>query len=369
MFLTSPDLLVDEAIAWVAKRARLQSPPLMVDPANKWIVRSAFQKAVRRGQVDRAVDLALALYRIDSRYVWKAVQTVAIEDVGFGSPDSAFWATHAQTSSFRKTVGELPLLIALTREMAAAPKSQAALQISFLANTTHLEAFCNFGRMDTVDLIRRIESEDPFECYVALGVLRGITPTTDCRRPRDHAGLAEAVEVIHDQLPSDLGRAAAISLLKPLDDMSIGGFPAFRLGHRNASTDVTSDPFPVSRLIAGFASEAYDQHERSGRRAIRRFVVDLLHSYPELRRLPAPTLVSAVSDAIFLMEGQCLYEWRIGPDLTRLRQQTDRLSLSRHGLNAEQGTTVCQLVRQTIHLLNEHREAVAPHLDAPKDGR
>ena len=82
MFLTSPDLLVDEANAWVAKRARLQCPPLIVDPTEKWIVRSAFQKAVRRGQVDRAVDLALTLHRIDSRYVWRAVLTVAIEDVG-----------------------------------------------------------------------------------------------------------------------------------------------------------------------------------------------------------------------------------------------------------------------------------------------
>lgn len=359
MFLTSPDLLADEAIAWVAKRARLQCPPLIVDPSEKWIVRSAFQKAVRRGQVDRAVDLALALYRIDSRYVWRAALTVAIEDVGFGSPDSVFWATHAQTSSFRKMVGELPLLIALTREMASTAKSQAALQISFLANTTHLDAFRSFSRMATGDLIRRVEDTDPFECYVALGVLRGITPVVSDRLPRDQGGIAQAAEIIHDQLPPDLGRAAATSLLKPLDDMSIGAFPAFRLGNELAGATTRNDPCPESRVIAGYASEAYDQHERSGRRAIRRFAADLLHGYPELRRFPPSSFIPAVSDAIFLVEGQSLDQWRSGPSLLQLRRETDCLSLTRHGATPEQGETLCQIVSETIDVLNDHREAVA----------
>lgn len=359
MHLTSPDLLIDEATAWVAKRARLQCPPLVIDPSEKWIVRSALQKAVRRGQVGRAVDLALALHRIDSRYVWRAVQTIAIEDVGFGSPDSVFWATHAQTSSFRKTVGELPLLIALARDMAIALKSQAALQISFLANTTHIEAFRLFSQMSTGDLVRRVEREDPFESYVALGVLRGITPNTDDRRPRDHGGVAQAIEVIQDQLPPDLGRAAVAGLLRPLDDMSIGGFPAFRLGHRTASVVTRSDHFPESRVIAGYASEAYDQHERTGRQAIRRFAAELLHSHSALKWLPAGSLISAVSDAIFLVEGQCLSGWSCAPELVQLRQGTDRLSLTRHGITAEQGRSLCHIVSGSIGILNGHREAVA----------
>lgn len=358
MLFPSSNLLADEAIAWVAKRARLQCPPLIVDPSEKWIVRSAFQKAVRRGQVDRAVDLALTLHRIDNRYVWRAVLTVAIEDVGFGSPDSVFWATHAQSSPFRKTVGELPLLIALTREMAAAPKSQAALQISFLANTTHLEAFRAFGRMSTRELVGRVEGADPFDCYAALGVLRGVTPPMDDRRPRDQAGVELAAEIMQDQLPPDLGRAAVASLLRPLDDMSIGGFPAFRLGHQTTDVFLRNDPRPESRVINGYASEAYDQHERAGRRAIRRFAADLLHDHSELRRLQASALISAVSDAIFLVEGQCLYQWRSGPELLRLRQETDRRSLSRHGVTPEQGEALCQTVGETVPILNRHREAV-----------
>lgn len=362
--LPSPELLADEAMLWTAQRATLRCPPLVVDPAQKWIVRSALQKAVRRGQVDRAVDLALNLYRIDGRYVWRAILTVAIEDVGFGSPDSVFWATQAQTATFRRLVGEVPLLIALTREMAAAPKSQAALQISFLANTTHCDEFQSFSRMTTTDLLRRVEDDDPFESYVALGVLRGITPVSDVRRPRDHSGVAGAAEIMRDQLPPDLARATVASLLRPLDDMSIGGFPAFRLGHKT-SGGLVSDLRPESRLIAGYASEAYDQHERSGRRAIRRFAAGLSDAHSGLRRFRSGTFISAVSDAIFLVEGQCLNQWRGGSEFVRLRAETNRLSLTRHGVTPEEGATLCEIVAQSIPLLNDYRQAVASAAAVP----
>lgn len=133
--LQNPDILVEEAFAWVARWATLEPQPAYVDPQHRWRIRSSFQKAVRRGQAVRAVEMARALHRLDARYAWRSALTVAVEDIGIGSPDAVFWATAAQRAGFRKSVGELPLLIALTRCMALGMKSRSAIEIAFVTET------------------------------------------------------------------------------------------------------------------------------------------------------------------------------------------------------------------------------------------
>lgn len=358
MRLSHPDLLVEEAFAWVARRARLELPPAHVDPAAKWIVRSSWQKNVRRGQTDRAVAMALALHAIDSRYVWRAALTIALEDVGFGSPDTVLWATAAQTASFRKAVGELPLLIALTREMAGSLKSRAAVELSFIVDTSQPETFRPFGDMTTDQLLARFADDDPYEAYVALSVLRGIVPTGYRMREADRRGVMAAGEIIHDQQSGQLSRAAQATLLRPLDNMSMGFVVGCRLAQENGDADILADPMPESRLIEGFPSEAYDQHERLGRQAIRRFGLMLVERHYWLRSLPRSSCHAAIADAVFIEEGQCLDRWISGPALLRLRQDADEIALTRHGLTAAQAIALRRLVRDAANDLNLCREAL-----------
>jgi hypothetical protein len=352
------DLLAEEGFAWVAQRARLTPEPSRVDPADKFIIRSALQKAVRRAQTDRAVELALRLHRIDRAYVWRAALTVAVEDVGLGSPQAVLWATVAQSAPFRHRVGELPLLIALVREMSQALKSRAACELAFVVDTGEPEVFRRFGQMTTAQLLARVEDADPYEAYAALAVLRGVVPKGYRLRPPDREGVLRTQEIIHNQLPFHHARAAATALMRPLDEMSIAVFPAFRLGHDAGDAEIVGDKFPEGHLIGSYPTEAYDQHERLGRRAIRRFARDLRKRHAAFRQLPEPTIHAAVADAVFIEEGQCLNRWIGSSDLRRLRREADDWSLTRHGLAQPSGHAVREIVRSAIPELNDHREAV-----------
>lgn len=355
MFTPSSDLLVEEAFAWVARWATLEPQPAHVDPEHRWRIRSSLQKAVRRGQADRAVRMALALHRLDPRYVWRAISTIAVEDVGIGTPEVVLWATSAQRAAFRKAVGELPLLIALTRRMAAALKSRSAIELAFVVETGEPEMFRLFGGMTTDQLLDRFGGADPYEAYVALSVLRGIVPKGNSLRPPDQRGIMAAGEMLPDQMDPASARAAQAALLRPLDNMSLGFVVAARL-HRD---DVERyDAMPESSLIDGYPAETFDQHERLGRQAIGRFARSLSRASAALASLSPGRAQAAVADAVFVVEGQCLDRWVGGPDFDRLRSEADGYSLTRHGLSADAGRDVRQLVRSSLADLHAIRRMV-----------
>lgn len=355
MFSSSSDLLLEEAFAWAARWATLEPQPVNVDPEHRWRIRSALQKAVRRGQADRAVRMALALHRLDPRYVWRAVSTIAVEDVGIGAPDTVFWATAAQRSSFRKAVGELPLLIALTRRMATAIKSRSAIELSFVVETGEPEMFRLFGGMTTGQLLDRFAGPDLYEAHGALSVLRGIVPKGYRVRAPDERGVMAAAEMLSDQMDPASARAARAALLHPLDEMNIGFVVTARLPCQDADR---YDAMPDTMLIDGFPAEAFDQHERLGRRAIGRFSKSLLRISAALSRLPSGKAQAAVADAVFVEEGQCLDRWKGGDELDRLRVEADGYGLTRHGLSSTEGMEVRRLVRDRLPELHRHRIAV-----------
>lgn len=342
MFARSSNLLVEEAFAWTTRWATLEPQPAHVDPDYRWRIRSSLQKSCRRGQTDRAVRMALALHRLDARYIWRAISTIAVEDVGIGAPDAVFWATAAQRAGFRKAVGELPLLIALTRRMAETTKSRSAIELAFVTDTGEPEMFRLFGGMTTGQLLDRFAGSDPYEAYAALSVLRGIVPKSYRIRPPDQRGVIAAGEMLTDQLDPASARAAKAALYHPLDEMSLGFVVAARL-HRDDTERY--DTMPESRLIDGYPAETFDQHERLGRQAIGRFARSLSQFSPALASLSPGKAQAAVADAVFVVEGQCLDRWIGGLDLGRLRSEADGYSLTRHGLSAEAGRDVRQLVR------------------------
>lgn len=354
MFPPSPDLLVEEAFAWTTRWATLEPQPVYVDPAHRWRIRSSLQKSVRRGQTDRAVRMALALHRLDPRYVWRAVSTIAVEDVGIGAPETVFWVTAAKRAGFRKAVGELPLLIAMTRRMSEATKSRSAVELAFVTDTGEPEMFRLLGGMTTGELIDRFAGSDPYQAYAALSVLRGIVPKGCHIRPPDKRGVMATEEMLTDQMEPALARACRAALLHPLDEMSLGFVVAARL---DRSDGERRDWMPDTVVIDGYPAETYDQHERLGRQAIGQFIPLLAQNCPALARLTPAKARSAVRDGVFVVEGQCLDRWVSGPDLDRLRDEADRFSLTRHGLSSEEGVNVRHVVIDQLQKLHTLRQS------------
>lgn len=352
---TSFELLADEAFAWTARWATLEPQPAFVDPSHRWRIRSCLQKSTRRGHADRAIQMGLGLHRLDPRYAWRSILTVAVEDVGVGCPEVVLWATAAQRSGFRKSVGELPLLIGIVRRMAVATKSRSAIELAFVVETREPKIFELFSRMTTGELLRRFEEDDPYEAFAAISVLRGIVPTKQRLRPPDPRGVQAVLEMLGDLADPTMGRAASVALKHPLDNMSLGFVTVARL----ASPDwLRHDEMPPGRMIDGYPAETFDQHERLGRQAIAQFSKEGRDQPPKLTRLTPSQRQKVIADAVFVVEGQCLDQWRGGDDFDRLRSEADRFTLTRHSLGAREGAEVVAWVRAHLRDLHSIRAAI-----------
>ncbi len=55
---------------------------------DKWLLTSGWQKAVRRGETERAAHIATSLWHVDKRKLLLRMVVVACEDVGIGNPNS-----------------------------------------------------------------------------------------------------------------------------------------------------------------------------------------------------------------------------------------------------------------------------------------
>lgn len=352
---TSFGLLEEEAFAWTARWATLEPQPAYVDPSHRWRIRSSLQKATRRGQGDRAVRMGLALHRLDPRYAWRSILTVAVEDVGVGCPEVVLWATAAQRSGFRKSVGELPLLIGLIRRMAAAIKSRSAIELAFVVETGEPKIFELFSRMTTGELLRRFEDDDPYEAFAAVSVLRGVVPTGYRLRPPDRRGVQAVLETLGDLADQTMACAASAALLHPLDNMSLG---FLTVAHLAGSHRLRHDEMPPGRMIDGYPAETFDQHERLGRQAIALFSRQGRGQPPALTRLTPSRRQRVVADAVFVAEGQCLDQWRGGEDFDRLRSEADRFTMTRHGLGATDGTEIVMWIRSRLEDLHSIRAEI-----------
>ncbi len=244
--------------------------------------------------------------------------------------------------------------------MAEATKSRAAIELAFVTGTDEPEMFRLFGGMSTGQLLDRFARSDPYEAYAALSVLRGIVPKGYRIRPADQQGVMAAGEMLTDQMEPASARAARAALFHPLDEMSVGFIVAARLKQHDAKRN---DAMPESRLIDGYPTETFDQHERLGRQAIGRFSRSLSQQSPALAALSAAKAQAAVADAVFVVEGQCLDRWVGGPDLDRLRVEADGYSLTRHGLSADAGRGVRELIRQSLADLHAIRLMVVSEAD------
>ena len=98
--------------------------------ADMWVLSSGLQKAVRRGDEDRAAAFARALWNQDRRMLWRRLHVIALEDVGAASPDVVVKVLTAyEASVWRREAGDKAVAIHLARLMAGAIKTQFSEQI------------------------------------------------------------------------------------------------------------------------------------------------------------------------------------------------------------------------------------------------
>ncbi len=103
---------------------------ISITKAQKWLNISALQKAVRRGQVERAIQFAKQGCQLDADHVFRRLAVCALEDVGIGNLLAvACCLAVLGDKRRRKEVGETNLAAYLARMLAESPKSRLACDL------------------------------------------------------------------------------------------------------------------------------------------------------------------------------------------------------------------------------------------------
>lgn len=93
---------------------------------DKWLMASGLQKAIRRGDTDKAGAFACALWQADRRMFWRRLHVAALEDVSVASPDAVIKTIAAhETPIWRRDVaGDKAVGVYLSRLLAKVPKTR-----------------------------------------------------------------------------------------------------------------------------------------------------------------------------------------------------------------------------------------------------
>lgn len=348
--------LVDEAVAWVKDRAQYAAVPEDVRYNDKWIIRSAMQKAIRRGYAEVALQHAASLASIDHEYAWYSLLTCANEDVGFGDPDGLLFAYAGQLKTFREKVGPGKLMSAIIVSLCAAPKTRSQCELSWVVDTSHEDVIREFTKMSTKELVAKVEAPDAGECYAALAVLRRVLPKELQTRNRDVHGCEMAKDIMTQQLTKKLARVAHMSIDRPMDNMSVAAFPCFRIGNEAGDIDVVYDDLPPSLTINGYASEAYDMHEMAGKKAMAALYKQLRTKHPRFAAIKTRSGTQLIGNAVFVVEGAQVDRRILCPDLMTLKNLQDSLSMAECGVPDDDVPYVLELVRSKIERLNSIRK-------------
>lgn len=354
-------VLAEQAAAWADEHKVAVKVPEDVEMDDKWLARSGLQKAIRRGQMNEALSLAARLWRIEEDYCWRALATIAVEDIGFGSPEAVLYTHVAQLKTFRNAVDAGRLLTACVAQMCEAPKSRSCCELSIAMDMSgpmngHMKAQSHWSNDE---LLKAFAGDDVGNSYGALRIMKGQVPEGGMPRPKQQANIDAVEQIMKQDLPEEFATAAIHAMRRPVDSMSLAFYQTTKLFLREpAKVEIVEDVFPPSFRIGKFLTEAYDLHTRDGKKALKAFYTSLKKGYPELAAIDGSSAVKALGSALFVEEGGLVDRRIMGGDLYDLQEAQDRTFLKAYGVPVEMYDRVRQIVRQEIERLNGKRKWV-----------
>lgn len=119
-----PDKILFNLEAAIKEDGLSQPQPISGD---KWLLSSSMQKAIRRGEVERAVRAAASLWYQDRLSFWRRLHIIAIEDIGVASTGVIIDVLTATASAiWRRKIGDLRVGLFLVRLLCQSVKTRIA---------------------------------------------------------------------------------------------------------------------------------------------------------------------------------------------------------------------------------------------------
>ena len=320
---------------------------------DRWLVRSALQKAIRRGQAHSAFDYAVRLYDYDPANALRALCVIALEDVGLANPDSVYYTLAlAKNKRLLSFIGVKKALWSCVYHLSTGMKSRGCCELS-LAVDLQFSTYLDYLVSQDLTPLKIFDlREDLF--YAALCFYRGKAPRGMSGVRKDPNAVGLITEEFKARYPT-IGLLMGDAYNLAYDTLFLAMAPVYQLmsaQYPDGGIVGVGTTFPPTMMVKGVAAEAYDMHTRSGKIAISAFYTSLSKRGGLLSKLPKSTAVSLLGAAVFLEEGGLISNKVPLPDLTTIQDKVYLLSL---GCSVDNMEELRELVRGNLDVLHSKR--------------
>jgi len=346
--------------------------PTNMMAADKWVLASAFQKAIRRGELEIAQSAGLSLLLEDKQMLYRRLHVLAVEDVGVGDIDLAICILAATgDAKTRQLLGgdQVVLSYLIERLCGAVLDRSADHMLSIAQDHPHLEdARWDFGRAPIKELFDQIKStqlslpERAVAAWYAAGT-RQFRSDGLWSRQGDLEGLFGTYQDMGvDNTLLDACRLAIRKMRNPLPVF----LPLIWSGFSQSTVDKVEEiDIPGTRHVDGVPAYALGGHTRLGKRALREFLRQCEPVRKCLERCPSDTGWQDTSDvAVFHVESALVKRQRLWDGFEDLKTLGIEGDVCRNGLKPEAVADLLAIVRENMPLLDNIRveilEALQP---------
>jgi len=331
--------------------------------ADRWILASAFQKAVRRGEVETAQSAGFSLLGEDKQMFFRRLHVLAVEDLGVGDIELAICvlATTSEAKVRRDLGGDRVVVGYLIERLCETALDRTADHLLSIVQDHPMmeDERWELGRVPTGDLLNEIKNPDlsvadrSMATWYAAGTDKFRSDALWTRHG-DPEGVFEAFGALGvEKALVEACRVATRKMRNPLPLF----VPLIWLAIRNSQTDVIIETnLPTVRYVRGIPTYALGGHTRLGKRALRRFLKtsDPIRQFLE-RRLPETGWQDTADVAVFHAESALVRRQRLWDGFDELKILGIEGDVCRNGLEPESVSEFLEIVRDNMSVLDDIR--------------
>jgi len=335
----------------------------IVDPKSQWRVISALQKAIRRSNVEEAVNMAVAMSRHDDRYLFRRMAIIALEDIGLGNLDlTANLLAIAGKTAWRAAHGG-PLIAAYFAER--------------LAETPKDRTFCNTACADLFDPSLAVKRDawvtsydedelcaiyaDPdktvMERHIAgLALTGGLTRGKGAEKEYSTRSKEKFFATLHAM---GIGQREVDIVKRGMSIAAEGLYVALPIVFPMVKyVEVKPAQLTPVIKIKGVLSSAYDGHVQEGKSAIAYFAKSKPIQEFVKEKFPNGGHLPCISSLVFNVDSISMSPYLKYPFAQKIEKIERELNAMRFGLTLSEFEGWMYVVHENLHLLTEARVRV-----------
>lgn len=337
--------------------AEIQRPNTSHLLPDNWLATSALQKAIRRGQVDHALNATSFLLSRQPARFWRRLIVIALEDVGIGDLDLVreVLLLSGRTSWRAQNGGDWLFASSLVSQLCGSVKCRDACDALVITDLSpHLipqrSAFLDLGDNDLCHILAD-GTRSLGERVLAAWLITGTKRFPAFSLPERDGSFSELLDVYRSLgVPEHVLEVARLGSTRTNEGHPLTLPLIWLLAHSAESRTVETKVGQQPRLIGGWPEYAADMHTRTGKRAIRLFLtkcesmLDLVKQH-----LPATAVEEFVGTLVFRAEGEEVDRRLVYPGSHALLRDAEQAHLIYQGVPAN-------LVREALAVLYGHMD-------------